>query len=351
MTRLICSFVFCGCVLLSSFAVGRTEKPLEIYFIDVEGGQATLVVSPSGRSMLVDTGWPGFNGRDADRIVSVAHAAGLKKIDYVLITHYHRDHVGGATQLADKIVIGKFLDHGPNQEDSNAAREEFVAYEKLLGRTKHQVLKVSERIPLKGVDVQVLTAAGEHLTASLPRANQANPLCATEPAATDDSSENARSLGTLFTFGNFRFIDLGDLTKKRELELVCPNNLVGEVDVFLTSHHGLDQSNARALVHVLRPRVAVMNNGAHKGGKPEAWKTVHESPGLLDFWQLHYAMDAGKDYNVAEDFIANPDEKCEGKYIKVSARRDGTFTVLNSRNQFTKTYMRRGDKVQAALSK
>jgi beta-lactamase superfamily II metal-dependent hydrolase len=345
MTRLICTAAFACCVLLSTLASCKTERPLEIFFIDVEGGQATLIVSPSGQSMLVDTGWPGFNGRDADRIVAVAHEAGLKKIDYVLITHYHRDHVGGATQLADRIGIGKFLDHGTNQEDSDAAREEFVAYEKLLTRQKHQVIKAGDRIPLNGVDVQVLTAAG--VTAHLPGANQPNPLCATEPAAAEDSSENARSIGTLFTFGNFRFVDLGDLTKKKELELACPNNLIGNVDVFLTSHHGLDQSNARALVHALHPRVAIMNNGAHKGGKPEAWKTVHESPGLLDFWQLHYAMDAGKDYNAAEDFIANPDEKCEGKYIKVSARRDGSFTVLNSRNQFSKTYMRR----DAGLSK
>src|SRR5437868_4285637 len=140
MTRLICAFVFASCILLPSLAACKTEKSLEIYFIDVEGGQATLIVSPSGQSMLVDTGWPGFNGRDADRIVAVAHGAGLRKIDYLLITHYHRDHVGGATQLADRIAIGKFLDHGPNQEDSDVAREDFVAYEKLLGRKKHQVL-------------------------------------------------------------------------------------------------------------------------------------------------------------------------------------------------------------------
>jgi competence protein ComEC len=350
---MIRSFVFIACILLASVAEPstKTEKPLEIYFIDVEGGQATLIVSPSGESLLIDTGWPGFSGRDADRIVTAVHAAGLKKINYVLITHYHRDHVGGATQLAQKINLGKFLDHGPNLEDSDAARTEYGAYEKLLGREKHQVIKVGDRIPVKGVDIKILTATGEHLTVAQPGANQSNPLCTIEPVAVEDSSENARSIGALFTYGSFRFIDLGDLTKKKELELACPNNLVGEVDLFLTSHHGLDQSNARALVHALHPRVAVMNNGAHKGGKPEAWKTVHDSPGLQDLWQLHYAIDAGKDYNSAGDFIANPDEKCEGKYIKVSARREGSFTVLNSGNQFSKTYMRRDEKVQTTLSK
>jgi beta-lactamase superfamily II metal-dependent hydrolase len=323
----------------------KTEKPLEIYFVDVEGGQATLIVSPSGHSMLIDTGWPEFKGRDADRIVAATHASGLKKIDYVLITHYHRDHVGGAIQLAQRIKIGTFLDHGPNQENSDAVREQFDTYEK-LARKKHKVLQPGDHVSLKDVDVQVLTAAGAHINSSLPSTTKPNPLCVTEPAAPDDLSENARSVGTLLTYRNFRLIDLGDLTKKKELELACPNNLVGEVDVFLTSHHGLGQSNARAMVHALHPRVAIMNNGAHKGGSPEAWTTVHESPALLDFWQLHYAIDAGKDYNSAENFIANPDENCEGSYIKVSALRDGTFTVYNSRNQYSKTYSKQEPNTQ-----
>ncbi len=337
MNRLV-ALAFSFFALLALTAAAKTQKPLDIYFIDVEGGQATLIVSPSGQSMLVDTGWPGFNGRDAGRIVAAAKIAGIKQIDYVVITHFHRDHVGGAPQLAGQMKIGAFVDHGPNQEDSAVTREDYAAYEKLWGNARHVVVKPGDRIPLKGVNVKVLTAAGDRVSGPLPGANQPNPLCATEPEAPADATENARSLGTLFTYGKFRFIDLGDLTKKKEVELVCPNNLVGTVDVYLTTHHGLDQSNARAIVQALHPRVAIMNNGAHKGGKPEAWQTVHDSPGLEDLWQLHYAVDAGSDHNVSENLIANLNENCEGSYIKLSALPDGSFTVFNSRNQYSKTY-------------
>ena len=326
---------FCGCF---SLTYANKPKALQIFFIDVEGGQATLIVSPSGQSMLVDTGYPGFNGRDADRIVAAAKTIGLKQIDFVAITHYHNDHVGGATELAKRIKIGEFVDHGANQEDSDATRELYSNYQKLWSDSGHRVAKPGDQIPLRGVKVQVLTAAGEHIDKFVPGAGQPNALCAIEREATVDTTENARSLGMLITYGKFRFLDLGDLTKKKERELVCPANRVGTVDVYLTTHHGLDQSNARVIVHALRPRAAIMNNGPHKGGKPEAWKTVHESPGLQDLWQLHYAVDAGRDYNVPEQFIANPDENCQGAYIKLSAEPDGSFTIFNSRNQYSKTY-------------
>src|SRR5438045_682649 len=314
MHRLICVVALSSCFLLAPVASAKSAKPLDIYFIDVEGGQATLVVAPSGQAMLVDTGWPGFNGRDADRIVSAAKAAGIERIDYVLITHFHRDHVGGVTQLASQIKIGTFVDHGPNMEDAVDPREDYAAYEKVAAHSKRLTVKPGDQIPVKDINVQVLTSAGEHIIAALPRAGQVNPLCASEPEAAADSTENARSLGTLVTYGKFRFIDLGDLTKRKEKDLVCPNNLVGTVDLYLTTHHGLDQSNAKVIVDALHPRVAIMNNGAHKGGKPEAWKTVHDSPGLQDLWQVPYAEDAGKDYNVPENFIANLNQT-EGAYI------------------------------------
>jgi competence protein ComEC len=336
--RFISALILSLCSLISLPVVAKTEKTLDIYFIDVEGGQATLLVSSRGESVLVDTGWPAFNGRDADRVVLAAKAAGLSQIDYVLITHYHTDHVGGASQLADRIKIGSFVDHGPNQEDAAGAREQYAAYQKLLEHNKHLVVTPGEQLPLKSMHVQVLTAAGEHISAPLSGAGQPNSLCAAEPKPPDDNTENPRSLGILVSFSKFRFLDLGDLTKNKELELVCPVNLVGTVDVYLTTHHGLDQSNAKAIVHALRPRVAIMNNGAHKGGKPEVWKTVHNSPGLQDMWQVHYAMDAGKDNNVSEPFIANTDENCQGAYIKITARPDGSFTVFNGRNGYSKNY-------------
>jgi len=318
-------------------ALAKAPKPLQIYFIDVEGGQATLVVSPSRESMLIDTGWPDFNGRDAERIARAAKAAKIKQIDYVLITHYHRDHVGGVTQLAERMKIVTFVDHGPNLEDSDAAREDYAAYEKVVAKARRIMVRAGDGIPIKGLTVRVLTAAGEHIADPLPGAGEANMYCDSEPDAPLDPSENARSLGVLITYGKFRFIDLGDLTKKKELELACLNNLVGKVDLYLVTHHGLDQSNAKAIVWGLHPQVAIMNNGAHKGGSPEVWQTVHDSPGLEDLWQLHYAEDAGKEHNTGEKFIANSGGK-DGNYIKVAAEPDGRFTVENSGNKFRKEY-------------
>ncbi|MGH9524426.1 MAG: ComEC/Rec2 family competence protein, partial [Terriglobales bacterium] len=275
-------------VLVSSMAA-KNARTLDIYFIDVEGGQSTLIVTPQGESLLIDTGWPGYEGRDADRIVAAAKQAGLKRIDYVLITHYHRDHVGGVPQLAAKIPVGEYIDHGPNQEDTPVVRSDYKAYQETIAHSKHMVLKPGDTLPLKGVHLDVLSAAGEVITTSLPGAGEANPYCKSEPEAADDPTENARSVGTLLTYGKFRFIDLGDLTKKKEIALMCPVNRVGTVDLFLVSHHGLDLSNSPALVDALHSRVAIIDNGAHKGAKPAAWQTVHDSPGLQGLWQLHYA--------------------------------------------------------------
>ena len=325
-------------VLTTAASARQNARTLDIYFIDVEGGQATLIVSPQRESLLIDTGWPDFNGRDADRIVAAARDAGLKQLDYVLITHYHRDHVGGVPQLAERMKIGTFVDHGPNQEDSDSVRPYYAAYQQALLRSKHLVVKPGDTLPIRSFKVQVLTAAGEHLTSNLPGAGLKNPLCDSEPDAPEDPTENARSLGVLVTFGKFRFLDLGDLTRRKELELVCPVNRIGTMDLYLTTHHGLDQSNARAIVAAVHPRVAIMNNGARKGGSPVAWQIVHDSPGLEDLWQLHYALAGGAIHNVAEPLIANLDESCSGKYLKVSANPDGAFTMMNSRNGFARTY-------------
>lgn len=340
---LIAALCFCVCLSTRPCSAAPTTiaKSLQIYFIDVEGGQATLVVSPSGQSLLIDTGWPGYEGRDADRIVAAAHQAGIKQLDYVLITHYHRDHVGGVPQLADGIKIGTFIDHGPNLEDSEVTRADYAAYEKAIAGHAHVVVKPGWVLPIKGIEVRALTSAGEHITTSLPEAGKANSYCGSEPSAPVDNTENARSLGVLITYGQFRFLDLGDLTKKKELELACPNNLLGTVDLFLVTHHGADLSNSKAMVWALHPRVALIDNGPRKGSSPAAWQIVHDSPGLEDLWQLHYAAESDKDHNVAEDRIANVKENCEGKYLKVEAKADGAFTVTNSRTGSEKTYAKK----------
>jgi len=316
----------------------RAAKTLDVYFIDVEGGQATLLVSPSGQSLLVDTGWSDFNGRDADRIVAAAKMAGVKQIDYLLITHYHEDHVGGVPQLAARIPIRNFVDHGSSVESGKRPDELFHAYEAVRAKGNHLLAKPGEKIPIRGIDVTILSAAGNVITKPLPGAGAPNPLCAAAKLKDTDPSENARSVGILIRYGKFRLIDLGDLTWNKEHDLICPDNLVGTVDVYLSSHHGLDQSGSPALVHALHPRVAIMNNGATKGGQAGAWQVIHSSPGLEDFWQLHYAEAGGDENNSSEPFIANRTE--HGNWIKLSAESSGEFKVTNSRNGNTRTYPR-----------
>jgi beta-lactamase superfamily II metal-dependent hydrolase len=336
------SFAVAVFLLLCPLTFAEKSGALQIYSIDVEGGQSTLIVTPSGQSLLVDTGWADENGRDAGRIVSAAKLAGVKRIDYLLITHYHRDHVGGVTQLASRMPIGTFVDHGRNQEDSDVTRKDYAAYEQLLAKqnAKHIVAKPGDRIPFKDVEVEILAGAGEHITAALPGAGENNPSCGSEPAPPEDISENARSLGFILKYGQFSFLDLGDLNKKKESDLVCPKNLIGKVDLFLVSHHGLDQSNSKALVNAIHSRVAIMNNGAHKGGSPAAWQAVEDS-GVEDLWQLHYAVDSNAGHNAPSRLIANVDDS-DGNYLKVTAQRDGSFAVLNSRNQFMKRYASAG---------
>lgn len=330
--------------LLQAFVyvqAAEASKPLQFYFVDVEGGQATLVVSPSGESLLIDTGWPGYEGRDADRILAAAHQAGLKQIDYVLITHYHRDHVGGVPQLVDGIKVGTFVDHGRNLEDSQVTRADYKAYEKAIAGHAHVLVKPGWELPIKGIQVRVISAAGEHISEPLPGAGQANSYCAAEPSAPMDDTENARSVGVMITYGQFRFLDLGDLTKKKELEIACPNNLLGRVDLFLVTHHGADLSNPKALVWALHPQVAIVDNGGRKGASPAAWQVVHDSPGLQDVWQLHYAEESDKAHNTDPERIANVKENCEGKFLKVTAQKDGSFTVINGRTAEEKKYSRK----------
>jgi beta-lactamase superfamily II metal-dependent hydrolase len=328
------------CFSLSTTCFGE-DKALEVYFIDVEGGQATLIVSPSGESLLVDTGWPGFNGRDADRIVAAARAAGLQKLDYVLITHYHRDHVGGVTQLAERIPVGVYLDHGGSVESGEQANALMAAYNAAVVKARRLGLKPGDKLPIKGLEVTVLTAAGETIAKPVAGEGKPNALCAEAKPQEDDPGENAQSVGILIRHGKFRMINLGDLTWNEELKLACPVNRAGPVDVYLTTHHGGPSSGAPAIVHALRPRVAIMNNGARKGGNPDSIKTVRTSPGLEDMWQIHYAMEAGNESNSQKDFIANLEEQCEGRGIKLSAEPSGAFAVTNLRNGFAKSYAAR----------
>ncbi len=246
-----------------------TRKPLEVYFIDVEGGQATLFVTPQKESLLVDTGWPDSNGRDADRIVAAAKLAGISRIDYVLLTHYHMDHAGGVPQLLERIPIGTFIDHGPNRQPAEKQTEDvWEAYEKILAekKVKRIIAKVGDSLPLDGIHTQVVSSDGDVMTTPFRSAGDENPACATTEKRPADQTENARSLGTMIIFGKARILDLGDLTWDKELQLVCPINKLGHVDVFIVSHHGWWQSDSPALLAAITPRLSIMDNGETKGG-------------------------------------------------------------------------------------
>lgn len=328
-----------ACLLLAFATVLPAAKNLEIYFIDVEGGQSTLFVAPGGDTLLMDTGYGGFNGRDPGRILAAAKAAGVKKIDYLVISHYHADHVGGIPGVAAKLPIVNFVDHGPNTETDKDSQVRFNMYRDFAGKANRITVKPGDTIPVKNLEVQVLAAAGKTITAPLPGAGQPNPECAQyHPDPAEQTSENQQSLGLLIRFGDFRILDLGDLTISREHELVCPANKIGTVTVFVASHHMGDAANTPQLIHAIHPKIAIGDNGPRKGGTPEAWQTLHDTPGLEDIWQLHYAIGSDKDHNSPDTFLANVDEICQGKWLRLTAEKDGSFIVFNSRNKYEKSY-------------
>ena len=354
-----------------AFSVGlpaaqtRAVKTLDIYVVDVEGGNATLFVSPSGESLLIDTGNAGAAAvRDAERIMAAVKDAGLTRIDNLITTHWHGDHFGGMAELAARVPIRNFIDHGANVQPG-AAADEFLqkTYPPLYAKAKHTVATPGMKIPVAGLDVVVVTSAGETIKTALSGAGGVNSYCASFKPG-ENNAEDPMSVGTHVTFGKFRTIHLGDLTKNKEFELMCPNNRIGTVDVLLGLHHGVDTSNSEVLVHALRPRVAIMNNGTRKGGQPEVMKTLHASPGLENVWQMHFSQLSGQEYTVPGMFIANltdeplaampigpiaapppgpgaspaPLHNGTAYWIKVSAQPDGSFIVTNGRNGFNKNY-------------
>src|SRR5579872_4194586 len=350
---------------IPSMAQTRSSRTLDIYVIDVEGGNATLIVAPSGESLLIDTGNAGAAApRDAARIIEAIQAASLEHIDHLITTHWHGDHFGGMAELAAKVPIREFIDHGPNVQPGELA-DAFLpkTYPQLYAKAKHTVVKAGDKISISGVDVRVVTSAGETIKTPLPGAGMPNPYCANFKPG-DNNVEDPQSVGTYITFGRFRTAHLGDLTKNKEFELMCPNNRLGAVDVLLGLHHGQASSNSPVMVHALRPLVAIMNDGTRKGGEPETMQTVHSSPGLEDLWQLHFSLLSGQEYTQPGIFIANtvddpqpsmpiapmpapqpgpavpppPAHNGTAYWIKLSAQTNGTFTVTNTRNGFSKTY-------------
>jgi beta-lactamase superfamily II metal-dependent hydrolase len=354
--------------LSSPMAQSRGGKTLDIYVVDVEGGNATLFVTPSGESLLIDTGNGGAAAaRDTDRMMAAIKDAGLEKIDHLITTHWHGDHFGAMAELAKRVPIRHFIDHGTTIEPQPASTEFLQnVYPTLFASAKHTVAKPGDKVALAGVDWRIVTSGGEVIKTSLPGGGGANALCAAFQPKPVDPSENAQSVGSVATFGKFRVVHLGDLTWQKEFDLMCPVNRIGAVDLFVVSHHGQPISNAEVLVHALRPRVMLLNNGTRKGGQPDAMKVLFSSPGLEDLWQVHFSLLSGQEYTVPGLFISNtvddqpadmpvaamtpptgrggpppPVHNGPAHWLKVSAQQDGTFTVTNARNGFSKTYRAR----------
>jgi beta-lactamase superfamily II metal-dependent hydrolase len=353
---------------VANVAGAATAKPLDIYYIDTEGGQATLFVAPNGKTVLVDTGNSG--ARDPQRIAEVAKVANVTQIDYLLVTHYHGDHVGGYLELAKLLPIRNFVDHGVTvQPEQNIPAKQ--AYDAAIQANPHIVPKPGDKLPIGGgVEWTIVSSAGQTLTKALaggPGAGAKNPWCAThKPKEVTMDLENGQSVGSVIEYGKFRTVDLGDLLWDWEAKLACPVNVIGTVDLYLTTHHGMNWSGAPALVYALHPRVAIMNNGNRKGAAVETFQTLEAAPGLEDLWQLHWSVGGSLEHNAPGVFIANleapataadivlnpppaptpgvrpptignPDHS-PAWWIKVSAQQDGSFTVTNTRNGFSKTY-------------
>ena len=332
-------------VSLVASAVSAAPANLDIYWIDAEGGASTLIVTPAGQSMLIDTANRTPDDRDAKRIFAATQQAGLKKIDFVLTTHYHGDHVGAMEALGRMIPIGQYIDHGESIELDRPRGIELYRNYVALTEGKRRSVKPGDSIPLKGVNITVVASGGRVLSKPLKGGGTSpSDVCKDVPQkAAETDIENNESVGILLTFGKFKFLDLGDLPWNYEKALVCPQNLIGTVDLYQTTHHGLDRSGLPQLVWSVKPRVAVMNNGPRKGGPPSTFETLRKSPGLEDIWQGHLALGTSKEINSNEQMIANfePTAECKGHLLKVSVAPDGKYTVTNARNGFSKTYSSR----------
>jgi competence protein ComEC len=309
---------------------GRAAAPrgLEIVFVDVEGGAATLMVTPAGESLLVDCGWPGRGGRDAERIARAARElTGVTRLDHLVITHWHTDHYGGLEELAKRLPIGRFWDRGIPEtlaEDPAGFQELIRAYRAASGGNSTRLDPGSE-IPLRQagarLELRVLAARGRVVgegRAQLPIS------CERHPAKPEDTSDNARSLALLLQYGRFRFLNCGDLTWNIEHKLACPRNRVGRVELMQVTHHGADSSNNPALLEAAAPRCAVMCNGPRKGGAAATVAALRALPEPPVLFQLHRNVQTKPEENAPESHIANLAEECEGVPVRVRVNPGGT---------------------------
>ena len=348
------AFALCG-----TYAWAQSGN-LQFYWIDVEGGAATLIVAPSGESLLFDTGW-NVGDRDAKRILAAAERAGLKKIDALVLSHYHADHAGGLNALTKLIPIDRY--YGRN-DDVEPVNQQWLDSFRTAAAGKRTIVKPGDEIPLKGVQVLVVAADGKLLTKTLPGGGP-NPLCADAAHMPPAGPENQNMVGLMVTYGKFKFLAPIDLDWEKEMEFVCPTNRLGKVTLYQSGRHGaLDGAGAPAFLGAISPQLVVVNNGPRKGmGQMDdkavftgpnggrmmpfernAYLRLARLPGIEGIWQIHKSLlDPDPGHNTSENMIANFEEtaECKGNWIKASAEPDGRFTVINGRNGFSKTYVAR----------
>lgn len=347
-------------------AVASSSQELQITVIDAEGGAATLLLTPEGKSVLIDTGWPpGFvfprpkpgeppplpTTSTGDRIAAAAAAMGIKKIDYLIMTHYHGDHLGGLQSVLQRLPVGTFVDHGPNRQPprpaSNPGQNKMASdrlYDEWVAAYQghgHITAHAGQTLKIGSLHLIFVSSDGKTLGMPLSGAGELNPLCAhvTPQAAT--SGEDVASLGMLMTFGKTRILDLGDLTWDKELELVCPVNRIGKVDVYFVPGHGNELSNI-APEAAFDPLVALLQNGSRKGGDADVIREVDSFPALKGFWRLH-ASNSYPDLDGDPAYISNVQDRPDADYpLDLKITKAGKITVTNPRNGFSKTYQARG---------
>lgn len=342
-------------VLVAAVHAAVPPEELQIYFIDVEGGQSTLIVTPARETLLVDAGFGGAGAfesrpgdpaaaRDPNRIHAAMRDAGVDRIDYLFITHFHRDHMGGVPELAQLVPIGTFIDHGSAYPPEDRVKPGLVdaldaaAYDDYLpvrAQGRHLQPRPGDRLPLKGVEVTMVSADRQTLGSPLPGAGARNAACAPQAMASSyPGDENTRSNGFVLGFGKFRFLDVGDLNDRPLYDLICPLNRIGLVDLYLVPHHGNTGASDPATLAAFQPRAAVVNNAPRKGGRTPTLKMLHEAAGV-EAWQLHVSAEAGE-YNAPPGRIANLDDT--SYWLKVRAKADGSFTLTNGRTGATRSY-------------
>jgi len=341
-------------VLLLFFGTSTlwAASTMNIYAIDSEG-KAVLTIAPSGETMLEDLGWTGFGNRPAttNQVVDALKALGIKRIDHLVISHFDVDHIGEISELLAAIPVGHCYDHGDIQlaqqdnprfaQMAEASKQHFEAYAAACGKIGRTILKPGDKLPIKGIDVQVVHSGGKWIPKALPGAGAPDPACPTakQPDLVPRDLEDNASIGLLYTYGKFRYYDAADLEGHYAHELVCPNNLIGTVDLWAVNVHGQSKGYSVAMASALKAPVVIEFNDGRlgRGNDPDVWAGLHSLPHPPDIWLLHLNEKAGAQ-NPPPDFVANLQAPDGMKGIKISAEKNGTFTVTNQRNGFSKTY-------------